>query len=1078
MGNINRDITIVKASAGTGKTYRLALEYISRLVLGEDYNEILFMTFTRAATAELKERIFEFLDDLSNGDKELEKNIKSLYPKIVINQEKIKEIKSKLLQNKDKIRISTIDSFIGQIFKKAIGPSLNIYNYSMSNMVEAEEVYGEVFSKMISGRSFEEIKGFLEQTADREVEKYIRVIKKISDERWKFSLLEEKAEITDVESMKSELYKDIVRTFELVEELVEVHGKIRGSVIAKIGKVIEERFKGELGRKGEVIELVMDNANEFLLKRIINGKQMGGKVREYIKEEALQIQENIHRLISKIIFVEEILPYEKEILKIEKLTRSIYDNIKFKQKKLTFSDITNYTSEYLDKKDLDLVKGGEVTENFCEIIGGKITTLFLDEAQDTSVAQWKVIEPIAKSCKNIIIVGDEKQSIYSWRGGDKGLFLNFSKMLDGKEDTLGTNYRSEKKIIDFVNIFFSSVSKNYTSNQEDNDEVQWEYKEVKCSKKGDKGFVGVMVDPDLYQGIAVDIKERFTKIRKGRSINYQGIGVVAKTKKELEAVGRNLKKLGVPYIMENSLSILNHPCIEEVMRLFNYFVHNDFISLVEFFRVTLNLGEEDLKYLLKNKELINKYMLDKNKTLDEKEIKDVKQEEEKEKEESEDIRGSIKIELDKIKRLRGLKYKEVGKKVMEEYNFILKYSPSRDLKNIHYFLELMDEAYDIANFIKFVENNSENLKQIGIGEINSVILMTIHGSKGLDFHTEYMILKDKEKAYELTGYENNMTTHQVRLLSKLDENYERVEDYLFTNSKYSSSIKNTDIYKYSEQVFHDEAINSIYVALTRPKANLLVFILPSEKTYKGEKSYVLNNDLFITPIEKFFDVKREELVEGGMQMVGKFIPFEESSKEEETKVELLEVDPAVYRKYFLDGEKYKKVEKNHEILDEKVKYGEIEMDVEKELKRKAGLAIHYYLENIEYGSKGEMKVAKQLTLNKYSNMLGIEKVGEIISKIEKFVKREKDIFNEELSVYRELELITYEKDSETGIEKRRVHIIDRVNIDEKNKLITIYDYKSGVSMEQEQLDRYKGVIEEKIGKEYKIKTKFLKLSQN
>ena len=441
---------VVKASAGTGKTYRLAIEYISRILLGEDYNEILFMTFTRAATAELKVRIFEFLDDLSNGNKELEENIRSLYPQIEIDTDRIKKVKNELLLNKDKIRIYTIDSFIAQIFKKAIGPSLNIYTYSMSNTVEAEEIYGEVFSRIIKGEEFHKIKEFLEKTADREVEKYIDLIKKISEERWKFALIEKKETNSDTERVKDELYRNIVKTFELIDELVTDHGKIYEKVLAKAGKIIEEEFHGILDDKEKLITFILEKRKEFLENKIVNGTQMGGKAREYIKAQVLEVQGEIHRLLDRIIFIEEVLPYEQDILEIEKITRSIYDDIKFKEKKFTFSDITNYTSEYMIDEDLDLVKDGVVTDNFYEIIGGKISTLFLDEAQDTSVSQWRIIEPIAKGCDNLIIVGDEKQSIYSWRGGDKGLFLSFDRILGAGVESLPTNYRSEKKIIDFV----------------------------------------------------------------------------------------------------------------------------------------------------------------------------------------------------------------------------------------------------------------------------------------------------------------------------------------------------------------------------------------------------------------------------------------------------------------------------------------------------------------------------------------------------------------------------------------------------------------------------------------------------
>ena len=761
MKNNNRKV--VKASAGTGKTYRLAIEYISRILLGEDYNEILFMTFTRAATAELKVRIFEFLEGLSQGNKELEGNITSLYPEIEIDTDRIKKIRNELISN------------------KAIGPALNIYTYSMSNTVEAEEIYGEVFSRIIKGEQFHKVKAFLEKTADREVEKYIDLIKKISEERWKFALIGKKEISDDAESIKAELYRNIVKTFELADELVTDHGKVYEKVLAKAGKIIDEEFHGVLNDKKRLIDLILEKRKDFLENKIINGTQMGGKAREHIKTQVLEVQGEIHRLLERIIFIEEVVPYEKDILEIEKITRSIYDDIKFREKKFTFSDITNYTSEYMVEEDLDLVKDGVVTDNFYEIIGGRISTLFLDEAQDTSVSQWRIIEPIAKGCDNIIIVGDEKQSIYSWRGGDKGLFLSFDRILGAATESLPTNYRSEKEIINFVNLFFDHVSKNHLTKNEDD---RWEYKEVKCCKKDDKGFVAVMVDSEIHSEIAIDIKDRFAAVNPDGIPDYRGVGIVARKKKDLGKIGDNLKELGVPYIMENSLSIVAHPCVEEILRLFNFFIHNDFMSLVEFFRKTVEVGEEDLKYLLNNRGNILRYLLIGSEKAEGEETVEIV------------IKENLRIELDRIKKIKELPYGKIGEGVVEEYGFGETYSATRDIKNINFFLELMEEHDYLSDFMSFLKMNSDSngLKQVGISELNSVVLMTIHGSKGLDFHTEYMFLSDKGSNYKLTGYSDKGMQHKVQLLAKLDKNYEYIEDYLFTNSIYNGAIKkNRDI---------------------------------------------------------------------------------------------------------------------------------------------------------------------------------------------------------------------------------------------------------------------------------------------
>ena len=1029
---------IVKASAGTGKTYRLALEYISRILLGEKYSEVLFITFTRKATAEVKIRISEFLDDLSCGNKELEENIKRLYPEVVINKDKIRTIKKELLSNKDKIRIYTIDSFIGQIFKKAIGPYLNIYSYGSINSKEEEETYRKVFSEIINSRDFEKIKTFLEKTADRDVDKYIDMIRKLSQDRWKFKLLKEKEDPkVSVEYLEDRLYRMVIEIFECANTLVEEHGKSEDKVYAKTGKLIRG-----ITKKDELIPKILENRKTFFSSKILNGNQMRSAT--YIKEQVNELQDEIIKIIKEIFFIREVVEYEKDILKVEALVRRVYEKLKFKEKKFSFSDITNYTSEYLDNQELDLIKDGKVTENFYEIIGGKISTLFLDEAQDTSVSQWKIIEPIAKGCDNVIIVGDEKQSIYSWRGGDKGLFLTFEKILDASVETLPTNYRSEKKIIDFVNTFFDSVSKNYS------EEVAngiWDYQPVKCSKKDDKGMVGVIVDVDIHEKLAIDIKERHTF---DENPNYKGVGVVARRAKDLNLIAEELKKLEIPFILENSLSITYHPCVVEIMRLFRFFLHDDYKVLLEFFRTTLEVGEEKLKYLLKNKEVISKYM----KNFDEDILENI-------------INEDIKIELDRIKRIKNTPFEKLGVSVVKEYNFIEKYSVSRDIKNINFFLELMGNYNELWEFIEFLDANegSEDLGQIGINEINSVILMTVHKSKGLDFHTEYVFLRDKKETFKLTGNRDGMTIHQLQLLTKMDENYEKVEDFIFTNSKYKKEIEDTEIYKHNERIFLDEVMNIQYVALTRPKANLILCIEPTKTTKNKEEIVVLRNDLLISPIEKYFNISREELLEVGSKEIGEFIKYE---KEEEAEEFNFALDKQIYINSNLD-----KNVKNRKLNSEK-----IESSVEKEIKRKEGLAIHYYLENIKYGREKEKETAKKLMLNKYSNMLGIEKTKKIIEKVEKFISNNPEVFNERWNVFNELELVTYEKEIIDGKEKtiKKVHIIDRLNLDEKNKEIIIYDYKSGISMYQEQLDRYKRVIKEKIGESYTIKTEFLKLN--
>jgi len=141
---------ILKASAGTGKTYRLSLEFIANLVRGVNYKNIVVMTFTKKATAEIKERIFDFLYqiafDKGNGA-ELEKNLKEIYKFDNLNKKELQNIYFEMIKNKEDIRISTIDRFTNQIFKNAIAPYFNIYNYEIFEK-ETDEFYSKVLIKI------------------------------------------------------------------------------------------------------------------------------------------------------------------------------------------------------------------------------------------------------------------------------------------------------------------------------------------------------------------------------------------------------------------------------------------------------------------------------------------------------------------------------------------------------------------------------------------------------------------------------------------------------------------------------------------------------------------------------------------------------------------------------------------------------------------------------------------------------------------------------------------------------------------------------------------------------------------
>lgn len=140
---------VLKASAGTGKTYRLSLEYLLSLYRGIPYSEIFVMTFTRKATAEIRERILEFSAEiLSHSEKG--KRISGTFADIgfdsFLKEEVLKTAYDSMLKNKDKIRIYTIDSFFQMLFHKLVCPYYLIYSMKM---IETEEENKEYYKKIL-----------------------------------------------------------------------------------------------------------------------------------------------------------------------------------------------------------------------------------------------------------------------------------------------------------------------------------------------------------------------------------------------------------------------------------------------------------------------------------------------------------------------------------------------------------------------------------------------------------------------------------------------------------------------------------------------------------------------------------------------------------------------------------------------------------------------------------------------------------------------------------------------------------------------------------------------------------------
>lgn len=1051
---------ILKASAGTGKTYRLSLEYIANLIKGISYKNIIVMTFTKKATAEIKDRIYDFLYQIAFEKykfEELEKSLKEIYgfQGGEIDKNSLQNIYFEMIKNKDEIRTYTIDGFTNQIFKNTIAPFFGIYGYETLDE-EDDEFYEDILVKILNNNEYFEKFSFVfeEKKERKDIKKYVKFIKNIINIRKDF-ILAGNYKIENDKKANTKFVDYLEEIFDMIGSVAEnKDGNVKDfvntdfrSIYDEIKGVDERISKDKIENKREKIEIIQKNHELFFSgKNIWNGSKIKGKSVENIIYEMKESRDLLSKSFSDYIFVNEVIPLHEKICEAANMIYNIAEEMKFSTKRFTHDDISVYTYKFIFNEELGFIKDKKVTSDFLELIGGNVETVMIDEFQDTSVLQWKILKLLLNSAKNIICVGDEKQSIYHWRGGEKELFEKLETLINGTVENLDKSYRSYKEVIENVNRIFEKYSE------------EWNYNPVKYrdDEEYSKGYFGYYLQErkPSYKGDEIRPEAAYEKaiemIKEGEIQNLGKTCIICRTNSHLNEIAERLNKENVPYTLNSSFSLLEHDVIKPLYKLIKYFVFNNYIYLLEFMRSDL-IGclNSHVKYMLENKHEIERYIREieeekfsdfvnsqsENETLPEyKEIDEMKR--------NDLLFSDILLKIKKLKNLsRSLNSKYLkenfSKKLAEEFYVTDFYSTKSDIKNIFKFFNILKEYSDLFEFVTYIEDEKDKLKQLSSEDSDAVNLMTIHKSKGLEFDTVIYYKKESH---------SKDNDKDLKVFFDYDEKFEKINKFLVTFPKYEKTFidsEYSEINEKSEQKEKMESINNDYVALTRAKKNLLLFfekVINAKGEIKGEL------------VKRIADVYKSEI-------------WYSSGEISESKKEEIEISKNA------DFEGLKDIMPYFE--DNVLKYtaNKYETDLEGEFKRKKGLAMHYYFEHMTNDFENDRKNAESAFLSRYGNMLGKKIITELLERMKKFIFDNKEIYDAKYKVYTEFEIYDRENNK---------RIIDRINIDEENRKIFIYDYKTGYEPTEnekykQQLEEYKQILFEKTEGEYEIFTRILEV---
>ena len=524
MVKINEDmshpLTVYKASAGSGKTFTLAVEYIKLLIADPlSYQKILAVTFTNKATEEMKTRIISQLyglwKSLPDSDDYLRILLQnSAYSEKIIRFRAGEALKS-LLHNYNFFRVETIDSFFQSILRN-LAHELDLtanLRLDLNDSQVKDEAVDTLFMKLDEDKTVMKwVMGYIEdKISDDDNWNVINDVKKFGkkmfDEKYK-----------SFSRGKDNVYDDDKKFEAQYKYLRETVSKTKQQIISLCDefdkKVLNSGFAAK-DFKSVPITYVKYIRNEDLLK-------LKDDIDIYLDPEKWCAKSNKRRDEIVLYAENELVPVFKTIVDKYPKLLNLYLSSQLTLKHLNEMRLLRHVENEVRALNRDanrfllsdtpqllnsLIEGSDAPFIF-EKIGSRIEHIMIDEFQDTSVSQWGNFKKLLFECMSHhdgnLIVGDVKQSIYRWRSGDWRLLNNIENEFIGKPDiiTLDTNYRSAQSVVHFNNTFFTeavrwtveSLQSEHISESPMMDKAYADV--VQNSKKKDEGFVSIK----LYHG--------------------------------------------------------------------------------------------------------------------------------------------------------------------------------------------------------------------------------------------------------------------------------------------------------------------------------------------------------------------------------------------------------------------------------------------------------------------------------------------------------------------------------------------------------------------------------------------------
>jgi ATP-dependent helicase/nuclease subunit A len=795
---------VLKASAGSGKTYALTERFVqfllSEKIPGNRLRNILAITFSNNAAKEMREEVLKWLKLISFGDRE---RLEALSGIVSLEEKKLVEkaglLIDEILRNYSDFQVRTIDSFMTAVFKAS---AIDFgYNPEFEIMMNGDAVMNYSFDLFLrnvregsaEAALFDEIISFIlggkKKDASYLWDPSATLLDEIKKIYTRLASTGKRPLIEDYSKEMAVLKAVMKETIEEIEALIERSGLERNG---------KSSYKSVLPlvREGRIADLI----GKGLATPPINKAKTKGDEGAY-EDIVGKWSELCGMLRTYIAFY--VFSFCSPYLRVYEEFSETVERTKKHQGKVFIGDINRYLAEYLV---------AEIVPDVYFRVGETVFHFFIDEFQDTSPIQWRNLRPLIENSLSQrgsgFVVGDTKQAIYGFRNADYTIMREMetkpafpSALHEVRE--LDTNYRSLQTILDFNEKVFKEVvpsKPDYREAAARSGLTDYLQKAKEGGRRPGNAEVVLLDtnddDPPERQRLQELVGELYR-----RGYCYGDIAVLTQTNENAVRATGWLNERGIPFISYSSLDIRRRKVTGELVALFNFLDSpTDDLSFATFILGDLFTKILETEGAEAGPEKIREYLFTHR-----------------------SVRPLYKSFQAEFKDLWEKYFSGVFKSagyfplydlVTAAYSSFRVFDMAGDeeatlVKILEVVKDFEGEGYNsLGDFLEFAVNGDDAKWNMDVPrDLDAVKVMTIHKSKGLGFPVVIVLLyEDKNRRLDYILHEER---DSVRLLRITKE-----------------TVGGNDLFErlYREKFIKEmvNRLNSLYVGFTRPKEELYV----------------------------------------------------------------------------------------------------------------------------------------------------------------------------------------------------------------------------------------------------------------